>query len=67
MTTTYTKINNASGTSYTKVSGGYHLYDDVVDTYDSSSVTYDGLNNMSAYTSIASATGTVYTKISKAT
>lgn len=48
--TTYTKITKASGTAYTKVSGGHHLYDDTVDTYDTSFVTYDGLNHQSAWT-----------------
>jgi hypothetical protein len=51
MITTYTKISKPT-TTYTKVSGGHYLYDDVVDTYDTSSTTYDGLNHMSQYTNV---------------
>jgi hypothetical protein len=53
MTTVYTKIAKPTGTAYTKVSGGYHLYDDTMDIYDDPNVTYDGLNRMSAWTDIA--------------
>lgn len=67
MTTNYTKIPNASGTTYSKMSGGYILYDDIMVRYDQSNITYDGLNNMSGYTKIAKASGTSYTKITKAT
>lgn len=55
MVTNWTKISKATGTTYTKVSGGYHLYDDTIDTYDDSQVTYDGLNHMSAWTKISNA------------
>lgn len=62
MTTTYTKINKASGTSYTKLSPpgnaryGYGKYGTA--TYGS-----DGRG----YTNITKAAGTSYTKIAKAT
>lgn len=66
MTTTYTKILKPSGTAYSKISGGYILYDDAMVTYDQSNITYDGLNHMSAYTKVSKAVGTSYTNIPKA-
>lgn len=65
MPTTYTKIPKASGTSYTKVSGGNILFDDIAVTFSSASTNFDG--NRVTYTKVAKASGTSYTKISKAT
>lgn len=65
MTTNYTKITKASGTSYTPISLGATLYDDSIVIYDSSVTPYDGQFN--TYTTVAKASGTSYTKIPKAT
>lgn len=62
MSTIYTKVNKASGTSYTKVSPpgtaryGYGIY---------GTAKYG--DNAGSYTKITKASGTPYTKIPKAT
>lgn len=53
MTTNYTKIDKASGTSYIPISSGNVMYDDVTTTYDSSTVNYDGLFNQTPYVNIS--------------
>lgn len=65
MTTTYTKIPKATGTSYTKISGGYIAFDDPSVAFDDSNTNFDG--NRITYTKITKASGTAYTKIAKAT
>lgn len=65
MVTTYTKINKASGTSYSKISGGYVLFDDPMVAFDDPKTNFDG--NRITYTKLAKASGTTYTKIPKAT
>ncbi len=56
MTTNWTKIAKPTSPSWVKISGGYHLYDDTMDTYDDSGVTYDGANRLSGWTKIPNAT-----------
>ncbi len=57
MPTTYTNIAKPSGTSYTRTNPiGRETYDDPTVTYDSSSVFYDGINQL-LYTKIAKPLG----------
>ena len=68
MTTSWTKISKASGTSWVKKNApSKYTYDDSLVLYDDPMVQYDGDVESTGWTKVAKIVGTVYTKVAKAT